>query len=79
MITFWTGGSLYCLTQISKLSMNDCLTDISWGAAGDAELSGMLVREGGTAYFVGAMANMESNGTMKVGVWNHIPLSLIHI
>ena len=55
--------------------MNDDNAVISWGAAGDAELSGMLVREGGTAYFVGAMADMESNGTMKVGVWNHMTIT----
>lgn len=58
-----------------KVFLNDDNAVISWGAAGDAELSGMLVREGGTAYFVGAMADMESNGTMKVGVWNHITIT----
>ena len=48
---------------------------ITWGTGADTQLSGMLVREGGTAYFVGAMADMESDGTMEIDVWNHVTIT----
>ena len=35
----------------------------------------MMVCKGGTAYVVGWEADMESDGTMETGVWNHITIT----
>ena len=42
------------------------------GSAGETQLLGIMVCKGETAYVVGWLADMESDGTMERGVWNHI-------
>ena len=38
-------------------------------------ISGMMVCNGGTGFFVGGHADMQSDGTMERGVWNHITIT----
>ena len=52
-----------------------CGSVIQHGSAGETNLLGMMVCKGGTAYVVGWLADMESDGTIERGVWNHITIT----
>ena len=52
-----------------------CGSVLQYGSAGETHLLGMMVCKGGTAYVVGWEADMESDGTMERGVWNHITIT----
>ena len=52
-----------------------CGSVFQWGSLGDTKISGMMVCNGGTGFFVGGHADMESDGTMERGAWNHITIT----
>ena len=52
-----------------------CGSVLQYGSGGETNLIGMMVCKGGMAYVVGWLADMESDGTMERGVWNHITIT----
>ena len=48
---------------------------IEWGTGADTQLCGIMISPGGKVFFVGAMADMESDGAMEVDVWNHVTIT----
>ncbi len=52
-----------------------CGSVFQWGSLGDTNISGMMVCNGGTGFFVGGHADMQSDGMMERGVWNNITIT----
>ena len=52
-----------------------CGSVFQWGSLNDTKISGMMVCNGGTGFFVGGHADMQSDGTMERGVWNYITIT----
>ena len=52
-----------------------CSSLYMWGALSDAAISGMMVCNGGTGFFVGGNADIMSDGTVEQNVWSYIAIT----
>jgi len=48
---------------------------VEWGTNADHQRSGILITFNQHAYFVGEFADMQSNGTIELGTWNHVAIT----
>ena len=52
-----------------------CSSLYMWGELADAAISGMMVCNGGTGFFVGGNADIMSDGTVEQNVWSYIAIT----
>ena len=52
-----------------------CSSLFQWGELADQAISGMMVCNGGTGFFVGGNADIMSDGTVEQNVWSYIAIT----
>jgi len=52
-----------------------CSSAFQWGELADAAISGMMVCNGGTGFFVGGLADIMSDGTVEQNAWSYIAIT----